>query len=261
MISPEIATLIEKNLRELESKHDVRILFACESGSRAWGFHSKNSDYDVRFIYLQPTRNYLGVHAKRDVIEPPPSDPLDFSGWDVRKFLQLLLKSNPVAFEWLSSTIIYKETNVFFDLRPLARSCFSAKATMHHYLSMSRRNYREHMRDGQSPTVRLKKYLYITRPLLCCRWMEQKLFFGPPPMEFEKILMEDTLLHDDLRAALLDLANRKRSGEELEVGEAKPIINSFIDSELSRLREVADAAPVARPNVEALDEYFYQLCS
>ena len=100
---------ILSHLREIETTENVRIVYACESGSRAWGFPSADSDYDVRFLYVHPLEWYLSVDVKRDVIERPLQGGLDISGWDLKKALQLFRKSNPPLLEWLGSPIVYLE--------------------------------------------------------------------------------------------------------------------------------------------------------
>lgn len=251
---------ITDQLSEIETRFGVRMLYAIESGSRAWGFESKDSDYDVRFIYVGYPGHYLTVLPKRDVIEnhevKNPDPLLDFAGWDFRKFLGLINKSNPVAFEWLNSTIFYRHHPAFEAfVRKGVMPFFSMKAAMHHYLSMARHNYREHMRDGQDPSVRLKKYLYITRPLLCCRWMELNPESGPPPMAFNEVLY-GAAIDDDLRGELLALVERKRAGDELDEGAAIPCINRFIETELWRLRLLADKASVGKGKPADLDALF-----
>ena len=101
--------LIHSRLIEIEAKNAIKIVYACESGSRAWGFPSANSDYDVRFIYIRPVDWYLSIYEKRDVIEYPIDEQLDISGWDLKKALQLLRKTNPPLLEWLGSPIVYLE--------------------------------------------------------------------------------------------------------------------------------------------------------
>lgn len=120
--------IIEK-LLTIEQEKNVRMLYACESGSRAWGFASPDSDYDVRFIYAQPADNYLSIEERKDVIELPVNEVLDISGWDIRKVLQLFLKSNPPLYEWLQSPIVYKEQGNFrSELLQLAGTYFSGRA-------------------------------------------------------------------------------------------------------------------------------------
>lgn len=238
----------------------MKILFAVESGSRAWGFESTDSDFDVRFIYHSPLSDHLTVVPRRDVIENPdvrPPDPLlDFSGWDLKKFLGLVLKSNPVCFEWMRSGIVYLERPEWQNVRNLIPPFFSPKSAMHHYLSMARHNYREHMRDGSAPKVKLKKYLYITRPLLCCRWIERDPTAGPPPMPFMDALNAANV-STELHEAIIALVERKKAAEEIDEGAAVPVINRFIDGELARLKAVADAMPDGQGRAGDLDHYFY----
>lgn len=253
-------TQIQSTLKRIEAERSVKIWFAVESGSRAWGFESTDSDFDVRFIYFSPLAEHLTIVERRDVIENAdvvsPDPLLDFSGWDLRKFLGLVNKSNPVCFEWLQSDIIYQEETKWRAVRELVAPFFSPKAAMHHYLSMARHNYREHMRDGASPRVRLKKYLYITRPLLCCRWIERNPAAGPPPMPFMDAL-NAVAVPNDVKSALIDLVARKKAAEEIDEGAAVPCINQFIATELPRLKTVADIMPVARGNPRDLDAFFH----
>ena len=148
---------ISEQLSNIETVQDVRILYAVESGSRAWGFASRNSDYDVRFIYIHKPDWYLSIRDRRDVIECPISKDLDISGWDLKKALGLFSKSNPPLLEWLGSPIIYKDA---FDLanrlREMLTTSFQPQRSMYHYLHMARGNYREYLKGE---VVRLKKYL------------------------------------------------------------------------------------------------------
>ena len=259
-----VVSHIQPTLAQIEKDRAVKIWFAVESGSRAWGFESTDSDYDVRFIYLSALKDYLTVYPRRDVIEncdiTSPDPLLDFSGWDLRKFLGLVSKSNPVCFEWMQSGIIYKEAPIWKRVRELIPPFFSPKAAMHHYLSMAQHNYREHMRDGSSPKVKLKKYLYITRPLLCCRWIERDPTAGPPPMPFIDALNAANLA-PELRAAIDDLVDRKKAAEEIDEGPAIPILNQFIDTELARLPAIANALPEAHGQLSDLDAFLYDVRS
>ena len=165
----------------------------------SWGFASPDSDYDVRFIYVNRLSWYLTVESGRDVIEQPISGDLDVNGRDLRKTLQLLRQSNPTLLEWLRSPIVYlEEAATVARLRALAEDGFSAVRGYHHYVSMAKKNFREHLRGEE---VRYKKYLYVLRPLLAARWIRDGR--GVPPMRFAE-LAEATL--DD--RALLDEINR-----------------------------------------------------
>src|ERR1700761_5948941 len=200
---------ILQTINTLEKENQVQILFACESGSRAWGFASPDSDYDVRFIYLQPRNNYLSIHERRDVIELPVNEILDVNGWDIRKALQLFLKSNAPLYEWLQSPIVYKEDSGFAaELRKLMPVYFSHRAGCHHYLSMTRNTFEN---DLQDPEVKLKKYFYALRPALACRWILEKR--AVPPMEFHQLR---TLVTDAGWQQEVDvlLARKKVAGEK-----------------------------------------------
>lgn len=163
--------IIKEELKCIEEMHNVKILYACESGSRAWGFPSKDSDYDVRFIYINHPDWYLSIDDKRDVIELPINDLLDINGWDIRKALKLFRKSNPPLQEWLLSDIVYYQKYDFINnLRALSSEVFSPISCFYHYLNMARNNYREYLQGDQ---VKIKKYFYVLRPVLACKWIEQ----------------------------------------------------------------------------------------
>jgi len=248
-VEPAMRAQILDCLRRLEADHDVKVLFACESGSRGWGFASPDSDYDVRFIYVNRLSWYLTVESGRDVIEEPISGDLDVNGWDLRKTLQLLRQSNPTLLEWLRSPIVYRdEADTMARLRSLAEEGFSAVRGYHHYVSMAKKNFREHLRGEE---VRYKKYLYVLRPLLAARWISDGR--GVPPMRFAA-LAEATL---DNRA-LLDEINRLLE-VKMRAGEAATSprwngIHDFIEHEL----EVAAAQVLAdssRPDTSRLDAF------
>jgi len=131
-----------KNLEEFENAYRIKILYACESGSRAWGFPSPNSDYDVRFIYAHDLDWHLSLQDKKDTIDLPINDDLDIGGWEIKKALGLLWKSNPPLLEWLQSPIVYRsEDNFLKDIRELSQVYFSPIAVMHHYLNMSKKYF------------------------------------------------------------------------------------------------------------------------
>lgn len=248
-IDPAMRDRILDCLRQIETDHDVKVLFACESGSRGWGFASPDSDYDVRFIYVNRLSWYLTVEPGRDVIEQPISGDLDVSGWDLRKTLLLLRQSNPTLLEWLRSPIIYREeVDAAARLRVLADDGYSAVRGYHHYVSMAKKNFREHLRGEE---VRYKKYLYVLRPLLAARWIRDGR--GVPPMRFAA-LAEATL--DD--RALLDEINRLLE-VKMRAGEAATSprwtgIHHFIESELDAAAKQVVVDP-SRPDTTMLDAF------
>lgn len=244
---------IKQALQQIASEQNVRIVYACESGSRAWGFPSKDSDYDVRFLYVRPRDWYLSIdlETKPDVIEQPITEILDVSGWDIRKALHLLRKSNPPLLEWLSSPIVYLEVSSIVDrLRGLSPECYSPIACSHHYLHMAQGNYREYLKNDP---VWLKKYFYVLRPLLAIKWIEQKQ--SVVPMEFATLLDQLTP-NPKLKSAIDDLVQLKRNGHELDRGARIPIISEYIESELNRIEtEMATLRP-SKPATEKLNEVF-----
>ena len=138
--------LIISKLKQIEKDYNVRVLLAVESGSRAWGFASPDSDYDVRFIYVRPEKEYLRLEDVRDVIELPINDELDINGWDLQKTLRLLYRSNPTLFEWFSSPIVYVETEFAKQFREIMIGYFSTKKSLYHYISMAESNYRDYLK-------------------------------------------------------------------------------------------------------------------
>lgn len=246
-IPPDVHAEIMRRLARTEREEGVRIVLAIESGSRAWGLASPNSDFDVRFIYARPADGYLAVdlEERRDVIEYPITDDIDLNGWDIRKALRLFWKSNPAFVEWIQSPITYIEAGDFAaGARELLPHVYARESGIHHYRSMAKTTYRTHL---QADNVSLKKYFYVLRPLLSVRWMER--YATPAPIEFGKLLH---LVADqpELTAAIEDLLAQKRLAPELGLSEPVASINRFIEAELARL-EVIDPQRTQKPEVIA----------
>jgi predicted nucleotidyltransferase len=223
-----------RRLAEAERDHDIRILYAVESGSRAWGFESPNSDYDVRFIYARKQEWYLSVEPGRDVVEYPIVDDIDISGWDVRKALHLLKKSNPSLVEWLHSPEVYLcDKKLAPALRKLLVHNYSSIKGIHHYKSMAKTNYRAYL---SSDLVPLKKYFYVLRPLLAARWIET--YNSVAPIEFERLLSMLTK-EPDLKIEILTLVERKRLAKEKQYIPRVKRVNEFIEHELARLEKIS----------------------
>lgn len=230
-IDAEIKQEILRRIAEAEEEHDVKVIYAVESGSRAWGFPSPNSDYDVRFIYVHKKDWYLSVDLedRRDVIEYPIVDEIDINGWELRKALNLFWKSNPTFIEWLQSPIIYVDDGYFANrTRELMPTIAASHKGIHHYLNMAKSNFRGYLKKDLVP---LKKYFYVLRPLLAIKWLEK--YDKPAPIEFEELrkLVADNYPLDEAITALL---NRKRVCLEKEYAPAVPVINEFIESEFIR---------------------------
>lgn len=243
-------------LQQIERSEGVRVLYACESGSRAWGFASRDSDYDVRFIYANDPDWYLSIdlERRRDVIERPIEDDLDLSGWDLRKALQLLRKSNPPLLEWLGSPIIYHEDNdACRHLRELSLLYHSPPSCAYHYLHMARGNFRGYLRGEQ---VSRKKYLYVLRPLLAVRWIEWDL--GIVPTEFRK-LFKTIEPRPELVGAIEKLLKEKESGLEGDQSPRIEPISRFIETELERLKDFGAEKKSPPPPVEPYNQAFREI--
>ncbi|HMU32605.1 MAG TPA: nucleotidyltransferase domain-containing protein [Pyrinomonadaceae bacterium] len=252
----QIFETIKAKLLEIEKEENVRIFYACESGSRAWGFPSVNSDYDVRFLYIREQNFYLSIDVedKRDVIEVPIDDELDINGWDLRKALRLLRKSNPPLLEWLSSPTVYlEEEELIKKFRSLVPLSYSPTACMYHYMQMARNSFREYLKGDE---VSVKKYFYVLRPLLAIKWIEERS--DVVPMEFG--IMIDALLHDsDLKSQILKLIERKRKGEEMSREPKIPAISGFIETEMDRLKDLSIPRRDEKPLMKTLNDAFREI--
>lgn len=240
LIDADTQVRINTAIDELEARERVRVLLAVESGSRAWGFASADSDYDVRFLYVREPSAYLRLQRPRDVIEMPIDDVLDVSGWDLPKALHLFRKSNPPLFEWLGSPIVYRDDSVLAArLRSLSSTFFSPRACLHHYLSMATSNQKAYL---QGPTVRLKKYLYVLRPLLAGRWIIER--GQMPPTTFHDLL-EASLPSGPVRDVVDEVIERKKHSKELDDAEPLPVLGDYLAQQLQQLRAIAgDVADV-----------------
>lgn len=254
MIPEDTKKEILRRIKATETEHNVRVVYAVESGSRAWGFASPNSDFDVRFIYVRPKEWYLSVdlECRRDVIEYDIVDEIDINGWDIRKALQLFWKSNPAFVEWLQSPIIYVDDGCFASAaRQLLREIYSLDKGIYHYKSMAKTNYRGYLREDIVP---LKKYFYVLRPLLSIRWIER--FQEPAPIEFHRLremVKEGSRLDEEISRLLA----RKVASEEKEMAPAIQVINEFIETELERLESISPESTTQAKDMEKLNGIFH----
>jgi uncharacterized protein len=236
-IAVEIETTIATELQQLERAQQITILYACESGSRAWGFPSPDSDYDVRFIYLRPLEWYLSIEDRPDTIDLPVNSLLDINGWDLRKALKLFKGSNSAIYEWIQSPIVYQSdrqlTTELLDLAPSYYACD-----------------REHL---QSDVVKLKKYFYALRPILAAKWIVTHQSF--PPMVFSKLL---ELINDsqDIITEIDRLLTIKATANESATIVSSPILNEFIRSEIANCEQAVKLIPKHDTNSLALNELF-----
>ncbi len=233
VVGPGVRREILDRLATVETDSAVTVLYSCESGSRAWGFASPDSDYDVRFVYAHPRDWYLAfdVESQRDVIEQPIVGDIDLQGWDVRKALYLFTRTNGALIEWLNSPIRYIERDRFAaDLRRVVSESFNATALCYHYSHMARSNASGCLLGSR---VRLKKYFYVLRPLLAIRYIEQER--KVPPVPFESLV--DAVAPAAIRPGIGRLLEVKRAISELGTGSPIPELGHFIDAELERHRD------------------------
>lgn len=233
-MSEKINSIIQQKLTEIEEKENIKILHCVESGSRAWGFASPDSDYDVRFIYVRKRDFYLKLEKTRDVIEWQLDETLDINGWDLQKALRLLYKSNPTFFEWNNSSIVYKTTDEWSRINEIINDYFLVKSGVYHYISTAKTNYHEYLKGEM---VRLKKYFYVLRPILACKWIIDKN--TPPPMLFSELMEAE--LEEEMVPIFNNLIDIKMNTPE--VGESKRIdkLNDYIDSEFLSIQKKIDS--------------------
>jgi predicted nucleotidyltransferase len=247
-------TRIQTALRQLEATHGIRVLYACESGSRAWGFPSPDSDFDVRFIYCHPPDWYLTLDEGPDTLNFPVDDELDLAGWELRKALRLLRASNASGFEWLQSPIVYHEALDFrARLAPLLPAAFNLKAGLHHYLGQLRRGVED---DLAGPDVRLKRLFYALRSALAARWIRERHML--PPMEFAPLR---ALLPAALETEVAALLAAKASATEKTTVPRPAALSAFLREELAAGQAAREALPVLRGSRVAgeLDALFRSL--
>ncbi|MCI9338436.1 MAG: nucleotidyltransferase domain-containing protein [Lachnospiraceae bacterium] len=228
-----IIAQINEKLDQIERTEGVRILHAVESGSRAWGFASPDSDYDVRFVYVRPKGDYLRLDQPRDVIEWQLDEVLDINGWDLKKALIQFAKGNATLFEWSGSPIVYRTTDEWAKIKDASKQYFSEKAAVYHYYGTANSTLQEYL---QGDKVRYKKYFYALRPLLAAQYIEK--YHTAPPVLFDDILK--LALPEDLRQAIDELLEVKKRSTEGEEHQQMPVIKRFIESETVRLKEIAD---------------------
>lgn len=248
----DIVREINEKLDEIEKKENVRILHAIESGSRAWGFASPDSDYDVRFIYARRREDYLRLDEPRDVIEWQLDDVLDINGWDLKKALKQFARGNATLFEWSGSPIVYRTTDEWNRIREVSRQYFSEKSAVYHYYGTANSTYQEYL---QGDTVRYKKYFYALRPLLAAEYIEK--YHTAPPVLFDDLLELD--LEPELRTAIDELLEAKKRTIEKEENPQMPVIKKYIEEEIKKQKGIADElADDHNKDWSALDKVFIE---
>jgi len=240
--SPSAVAAIDARLDAICAEHDVAIPLAIESGSRAWGFPSPDSDYDCRFVFVRPAIHHLSPWPRRDVIETPLEGDLDVNGWELGKAIRLLLKGNAVIIEWLRSPIVYRGEAWFRDAFLEFAGRFADRALIaRHYLHLGERQRRVYFGDGKA--VPQKKIFYALRPAATLRWLRIHPEAALAPMHFQT-LMAECDPPAEVSALAADLMARKAISRELGAEPLPAPIAGFIDQEFEIARAVFEAAPV-----------------
>ncbi len=250
-IDQSVEAIIIDKLRHIEGDFGVRVLFAIESGSRAWGFPSPDSDYDVRFVYAHAPDWYLSLTPGRDVVELPIEGDWDINGWDIRKALNLLLKPNPVLLEWLSSPIRYRwDERVCAALTALSVRTAFGEACVHHYRNLAQGQWDKHV--GESAEVNYKKYFYILRPALAIHWTRSNPG-TTPPMNLQS-LVEGLPLPPEMVLEIESLLRLKAQAKEIGVGQRVAVIDAYIADQIAWAETVekTEADPALADDAEAL---------
>jgi predicted nucleotidyltransferase len=249
----EIEIAIQKKLIEIEEKENIKILYAAESGSRAWGLASNDSDYDVRFIYLQEPSKYLQLNEKKDVIEWQLDKLFDINGWDLKKCLIQFQKSNATLFEWNNSPIVYRRTELWDQIYAVTQEYFSVKTVIGHYFGIAIKTYNQYLVDDM---VNYKKYFYALRPLLALAYV--KKYRCPPPILFTDLMESD--LDPALKSQIEQLVALKKSNNEDFKGEQDPQIQRYIVEKIAERKVVLEGINEDRNNDwEKLNKLFCQI--
>ncbi len=246
--------LVLAKIKEIEQEEHVKVLHVVESGSRAWGFASPDSDYDVRFIYVRDENFYLSLRARKDFIDWELNDVLDINGWDLKKALQHFHKSNVTLFEWSNSPIVYYTTDEWQKLyTQVAKNYFSCKSALYHYYGTANKNYHEYLLDDM---VKYKKYFYVLRPILACKWIEEKKC--PPPVLFDDLRF--SVLEADMQDAVSELLAKKVKMSEADKAPRIEKINGYIEEKLGYYKGLVENMQDDRnPDWEPLEEEFIRL--
>lgn len=248
-----IEELVGRKLKEIEERENIRVLHAAESGSRAWGIASPDSDYDVRFVYVRPMDFYLKLQDKKDFIDWELNQVLDINGWDITKALQHFYKSNATLYEWGNSPIIYKTTPQWEKIMKLAEEYFSGKSAMYHYYGTARKNYEAYLMEDM---VKYKKYFYVLRPILACKWIEKKKC--PPPVLFQTLAEE--ILEKEMKPAADRLVEAKLQMTESEKRGKIQELNDYIQENLEYYQALLSEMPEDRnKDWEPLNRSFREL--
>ena len=239
---------IKDILKSIELKKQIKILYACETGSRAWGFPSPDSDYDIRFIYMHQRDWYLSLSTKKDSIEHMDGD-LDITGWDLKKCLSLLKKSNAALIERFQSPIEYYSVPGFKEeFSNLIESYYSPTAVFYHHYSLAK-NFWEELKGKEE--IKLKSYFYLIRSLLSCNWIIKDK--SVLPMDIEGLM---TLTDEAIRTQLRDLIKIKAGVGEKYLYPKNEALNDWIENLWNYIESSKENLGVNRTALSLLNDFF-----
>lgn len=249
---------IPRLLKILEKDHNIKILLAVESGSRAWGFESKDSDWDIRFIYVHQPEWYFKIADQRDTFEYIYNDRLDIVGWELKKALTLLQKSNPSILEWFNSPlpVIYLyDKNFKKRISEVAGNYFNPIKLMYHYNHIYNKHNRRYLQREGYP---MKRFLYYLRGILACRWIEQKMTLPPIPF---KELVEATVENEEIKMQIDELIQIKRGEKECDMLVVNETLVEYAKNLDEYYNNLIDSFRPKMSNVssDALDSIFYDM--
>ena len=256
----EIKNYIRDKLKQLEQEHHITILHAIESGSRAWGFPSKDSDYDVRFIYVHSMEHYLSIDRKRDVIETPILHDkflgveFDMGGWDIKKAIGLAIRGNVVVHEWMTSPIVYQENEQYKDtITNFLKDVASLESYFYAYRNKTNRSWG----DGRdSAVIKIKDYCYSLRCALCIEWI--KTYKTPPPMDMTSLL-EGLNINKDLVGIIENLITMKAQSSEKDVMERVSNLDELIDHAFAKNYEKPSKEDQENENIKIANNLFLEI--
>jgi predicted nucleotidyltransferase len=241
---------IQNKLAEVASEKQIEILYACESGSRVWGFASPDSDFDIRFIYKNETSFYLNLWERKDTIEFMTSDDLDGAGWDLDKALKLLAKSNVPLMEWLHSPVTYYINEPFLGkMREFSKECFSPISGAWHYLSTAQ----NHLEACKGEDVKLKSYFYALRNTLAAKWIV--MYHTLPPVAFSGLM---PIADEPIRQSILHLMEIKSRQDEKYRHPNEVVLLAYMTDELKGIESAASSLPQGKKIPNELNEFFIQ---
>lgn len=240
-MDPDVVRQIDGRLAAACEEHGVAIPWAIESGSRAWGFPSPDSDYDCRFLFVRRLDDYLDPWPQRDVIETPLDAVLDVNGWDLIKAVRLAENGNATVGEWLRSPLVYSGDTGFRDaLLSACADLVDVQRVGRHYLHVGEGQW-ERSGAGAGRDVVLKRVFYALRPAAALHWMHVHGAATPPMNLFQ--LLDEAPPPPALRSAVEEMVAAKALTRELGAGRVDPVVVRWVEEQLSDARTRYDRAP------------------